>query len=173
MTCSGGLQLPIELIGAYAWAQFWGNQPVLQISDVVRELAETVTGLRAVNVYWDSGRLTHGDPVVSDGWEMRDGYAITPLIDLTLARNWPRSSCGWDEWYFFETVPERIRLEAYCNWGWLSLSDWREITYTGMNLEHQLHSQLPELVIAEGNSVFVISRREEVVSKFVSLWKKP
>jgi hypothetical protein len=50
-------------------------------------------------------------------WQVNGAHAVSPTIDSALTDSWPRSSCGYDEWYFFHEVPDHLELHALCNWG--------------------------------------------------------
>jgi hypothetical protein len=160
-------------IGEYFWAQHWERTSDLVISDIVRTLRAHIVGRRAVNVSWDSGRLSPPLSGPFERWQTQDGFVITPPIDDALISNWPRSACGFDEWYFFRSIPETIFLQAFCSWAGMTLGDWRELEFTGMNLEQQLVTHEPELVVAEGYSIFVIARRQDVLNDFISLVNQP
>lgn len=165
--------MPTGKIGEFFWAQHWVPGSELLITDVVRALRTHILGRRAVNVSWDSGRLSPSLSGIFERWQIQDDFVITPPVDDTLISDWPRSACGWDEWYFFRSIPKTISLEAYCNWGGMAIDDWRDLEFTGLNLEQQLLTHQPELVIAEGHSIFVIARRQEALLDFASLVGEP
>ncbi|MFZ2641678.1 MAG: hypothetical protein WA117_11825 [Verrucomicrobiia bacterium] len=161
-------------IGDYHWAEYWNETPELFVPDIIRALGrECLVGTRGVNVSWDSGRLQPSKEQVLSGWSIRDGYAVTPPIDERLMEEWPRSCCGFDEWYFFRSPPQRIELSAFCNYeGHISLGDWESVAFQ-FSLARQLEQTQPEIVIGEGLSVFIISRTRETVEAFLRLAHDP
>jgi hypothetical protein len=163
-------------IGEYRWAQFSEEEPELFVPHVVRGLSEFVIGLRAVNVAWDSGRLHLSQEQTAAGWTMHSGYAVTPVIDLGLVQTWPRSSCGFDEWYFFKDLPPSFELKAFCNWVQTSLEDWKDLIECkpdNIDLLGQLQTASPELVVGESYSIFIIARHPSAVDSFLSLAQAP
>ena len=155
-------------IDGYHWAEDWAAG--LGVSDVVRELQARFVGLRAVCSSWDSAMLDATSSGLS-GWEMRSGQAVSPVIGADLAKEWPASSCGWDEWYFFENVPVFDRIHAFCNWGGLSLANAAELEEldAGFSLGGQLERYRPQLVLGDGRRVFLLGRDKTTVSEFVDV----
>ena len=164
-------------IGEYCWAQIGREQGELSIADVILRLHNYVIGLRAVNVSWDSGRLTPSQEQLASGWRMQNGYAITPKIDSPFIEFWPMNSCAaFDEWYFFRGVPPEIRLEAFCNWGVGAVSDWGSLVEcqpNNINLLNQLRQHEPELVVGEGHFVFVIAKDPKAIEALRGLTSEP
>ena len=133
--------MPTGKIGEFSWAQHWDRKSDLLITDIVRALRTHLLGRRAVNVSWDSGRLSPPLSGIFERWQSHDDFVISPPVDDTLISDWPRSSCGWDEWYFFRSIPKSISLEAYCNWGGMAIGDWRQLEFTGLSNNSRLTSQ--------------------------------
>jgi hypothetical protein len=152
-------------IGTYLWAEFWNEEPELSLSAVVRGLSRFLIGTNAVNVSWDSGRLVPSEQQFASGWSTVDGYTVTPPIDERLIHEWPRSSCSFDEWYFFWSVPKELNVLAFCNWLSSSLADWESLTFK-FDLSEQLRRLQPIIVLGEGYSIFVIARDHNVIEEF-------
>jgi hypothetical protein len=153
-------------IGDYHWLE---STPVrIIMPDVVRELSRHLIGLRAVNVSWDSGLLVPPDPATPHNWTFEQGRAMSPPIDETLASRWPYSDCGFDEWYFFQTLPADLSLSAYCNWGGASLADWRDLrgVPSGFDLQAQLERAQPVAVLGEGTRLFAIAGLPTLLDDF-------
>jgi len=153
------------IIGACHWAENWGLD--LTAGQVVAELRSHLAGLRAICTSWDSGILDTG-AFSLPGWEMRAGHAVSPVLDAALLESWPASPCGWDEWYFLRAVPPEPRIAAFCNYGGLSVGEAAELKGlpSGPDLQEQLVRYLPEVVIGDGQRVFVIAQEERIVSEF-------
>ena len=87
------------------------------------------------------------------------------------------NSCSaFDEWYFFRNVPAEIHLEAFCNWGVRAVGDWPDLVEcqsNNINLLAQLRQHEPELVIGEGNFIFVIARDPKIIQVFRALAREP
>jgi hypothetical protein len=83
------------------------------------------------------------------------------------------NSCSaFDEWYFFRDVPAEFHLEAFCNWGVGAVSDWPSLVEcqpNNIDLLAQLQHHKPELVIGEGNFVFVIAKDPRAIQDFMAL----
>jgi len=124
-------------IADYFWAEFWNEEPELLLPDVTRRLSLFLVGLIAVNVSWDSGKLNPSEEQLSMGWQIVQGYAVTPRIDQILTDNWSRSGCGFDEWCFFKSLPSTLEMQAFCNWSRVSLKEWESISFK-FNLREQL-----------------------------------
>lgn len=155
-------------IAGFAWAEDRATD--LVAADVVAALSDGLVGLRAFCTSWDSAML---DPIASGmpAWEVRSGLAVSPVLGADQLGAWPRSTGGWDEWYFFRTLPAEGTLHAFCNWGGLSLANSAELNElpSGFDLADQLTRCSPELVVGDGQRVFVIARDREVVSAFERL----
>ena len=157
-----------QVIDRYFWAEFWHEEPHLDLRDVITELSPFVTGLTAVNVSWDSGKLTLSEEQLSVGWQSIQGYAVTPPLDQALTDNWPSSECGFDEWYFFKALPPKLDLQAFCNWLHVSVGDFESIAFA-FDLREQLQRYEPELVIGEGYGIFMLAKDARAVEQFRSL----
>jgi DNA-binding NarL/FixJ family response regulator len=159
-----------ETICEYYWAEFWHEQPELTIPDVVRALAPCLRGLVALNTSWDSGTLDSPNRILGQDWSMIGRHAISPLITDTTTGQWPRSSCGWDEWYFFRPPAPDVVLRPICNYQGLSLGQWRQLCFPdGVDLREQLDRARPEVVLGEGDKVFILARDPVTVKHFSGL----
>lgn len=70
----------------------------------------------------------------------------------------------FDEWYFFRSLEELLKLDAFCNYGGSSLEDARALAFQGgLDLNAHLERYRPEIVIGYGKYLFVISPRDEIV----------
>jgi hypothetical protein len=69
---------------------------------------------------------------------------------------------------FLRQLPEDLDLSAYCNWGGLSLADWRDIVEvpSGMDLQTQLERARPVVVLGEGTKLFAITMSETLIEQF-------
>ena len=103
-------------IGTYRWSESVPSRDISML-DAVRSLRHHLNGLRAVNVSWDSGLLVPSDDEKRQGWVVRDGRAISPVIHDGIIDAWPCCDGGFEEWYFFSTLPSELNLSAFCNWG--------------------------------------------------------
>jgi hypothetical protein len=155
-------------IAGYSWAEDWTAD--LVAADIVAALPDRLVALRALCTSWDSGML---DPVASGmpAWNMHSGNAVSPVLSADHLKAWPQSSCGWDEWYFFRTLPTGEKLQAFCNWGGLSLAAAGAVTElpSGFDLAGQLRRCSPELVIGDGQRIFIIARDPQAVLEFEHL----
>ena len=155
-------------IGAFYWAEVPGERA--DVRDVVRSLGTLLRGLTAVNVSWDSGRMQEL-AAVPPGWSVRDNYVISPPVDDAMLTDWPQSTCNsgrYDEWYFFRVVPEVLELQAFCNWGGVSLASSGELAFPGgFDLAAQLEASEPSVVVGEASAVFVIAPDEATVRQFL------
>ncbi len=153
------------VLGAFHWVEIPTHDS--DIPAVVRLLAAEVIGLTAVNVSWDSGHMVPTGEQEQCGWRRVGELAVSPVIDDILASNWPASSCNggrFDEWYFFPEVQEPLSLEAFCNYGGMSLEDAVDLAFPGgLDLQAQLERYRPEIVVGDGKHLFVISRRLKIV----------
>ena len=154
-----------------SWSFVEDSAADLYCADVVRGLAPWLAGMRGVCTSWDSGTL---DSIGLQGWGTRGGLAVSPLIGPGLAEGWPESSCGFDEWYFFGTLPAFERLRSVCNWG-IDLEDTPSLvgSPTGFDLQAQLDFYQPRAVIGDGRRIFVITRDQGVIDEFLRLCDGP
>lgn len=160
-------------IGVYHWGEFREETPELTVPDAVRELSMFVRDLHAVNVSWDSGLLKPSDAPTAFNWQTIDGFAVSGPLNAELTASWPRSCCGFDEWYFFRALPQHFSLHPFCNWAGTSIVKWKDLCFPGgFDLGRQLEEYQPEIVIGEGNSIFVMSKDLAVVERFLSMAKK-
>jgi hypothetical protein len=104
------------------------------------------------------------------GWWQQGVHAVSPLIDAAMAQAWPKSSCGFDEWYFFEELPAFEAVHALCNWGGVSVGEAGELRNvpSGFDLQEQLDRLQPRVVVGDGRRVFVITRDASLVAEFLS-----
>jgi hypothetical protein len=116
---------------------------------------------------WDSGKL---QPVLLGltSWQVNGEHAVSPIIDPALTDSWPRSSCGYDEWYFFLEVPEHLEIHALCNWG-ASVGDAGELrdVPTAFDLLAQLDRYQPHAILGDGHRVFLITKDRTLLDAFV------
>jgi hypothetical protein len=156
-------------IGNYYWAEVPGES--VDIRDVVRGMGSRLRGLSAANVSWDSGKMQELAPLPA-GWSVRDDHAVSPPIDDALLTAWPQSACNsgrYDEWYFFRVVPDKLELQALCNWGGISLARSSDLAFPGgFDLAAQLETSRPEVVVGDGSALFVIATDEATVRQFLS-----
>jgi len=158
-------------IDGYFWAEFWNEEPELLLPDVTRRLSPFMVGLRAVNVSWDSGKLNPSVDQFRMGWRLVQGHAVTPRIDQTLTDSWPRSGCGFDEWYFFKSLPSTLEMQPFCNWLHVSLKEIESIEFK-FGLREQLRRCQPELVLGEGYGIFILAKDSPIVEEFKKLAKE-
>jgi hypothetical protein len=153
------------VLGDFHWVEIPSDDS--DIPTVVRLLAPEVIGLTAVNVSWDSGHMFPTREQEQVGWRRVGELAVSPVIDEALASNWPASSCNggrFDEWYFFRDIQAPPSLEAFCNYGGMSLQDAVDLAFAGgFDLQAQLDRYRPEIVVGDGKALFVISRRLTIV----------
>ena len=161
-------------LGGYAWGQYWNEEPELFVPDVIRDIAPSLVGLRAVNVAFNSGLLGHRIPL-PDGWSRIDDHAVSPVCDINLLNSWPRSEDSFDEWYFFREVPKYLQITPFCNWYTFPIDQWEILrrTENGFDLCAQLEHFEPEAVIGSGHSIFVISQNRRLVNQFLALAHEP
>lgn len=155
-------------IGAFQWIEGLPNEEYGGLIDTVRTLTHYLNGLRAVNVSWDSGLLLPSEPEWQQGWTIEQGRAVSPVIDETVIDAWPWCDGGWEEWYFFSTLPKDLNLSAYCNWGGLSIDDWPFLVNvsTGFDLKRQLETAQPTVVLGVGMRLFAISTNLKLLEAF-------
>jgi hypothetical protein len=161
-------------IGHFFWAQRWKEEPELFVPDVVRVLGDFVLGKTALNVSWDSGLLQPSPELVVNGWSSHAGKAVSPVVDASLASAWPRSACGFDEWYFFNGPPPPTSIQPICNHLGFQLANWQDYNQPwGVNLLAQLEETSPELVVGESYSVYVLSPHRKVIEQFLAAAVEP
>lgn len=154
-------------IGNYWWAESERARHDARMPDLVRLLGEHLRGLRAVNVSWDSGRLSPSDTEADASWDFHGGYAVSRPIDDDLLAAWPYSQAGYDEWYFFRVVPSALELQPWCNWATAVLSEHRKMAFPGgVDLLGQLQGTEPEMVLGEGTHLYVLATQEGPVQEF-------
>ena len=148
-------------LGDWLWVEGWAVD--LYCPDIVRIFSSRFVDRRAVCTSWDSGWL---DPEAArlQEWSVTDGHAVSPPITASLAEAWPESSCGFDEWYFFGSVPEFTGLQAVCNWEGMSLAVAPNLRGVGFDLVKQLDLYQPWAVVGDGQRVFVITRDASFVA---------
>jgi len=154
-------------LGAFQWIEGVSKDDTGLI-DAIRTLRRHLIGLRAVNVSWDSGLVIPSDEELRQGWTIEQGRAVSPVIDDRVIDAWPWCDGGWEEWYFFSTLPRDLNLSAYCNWGGLSIGDWASLVDTsdGFDLQTQLETAQPTVVLGEGQRLFAISPNVELIDDF-------
>lgn len=151
-------------LGAFLWIEAVPKDDTGLI-DAMLKLRRHLIGLRAVNVSWDSGVLVPSDEERRQGWTVEEGRAVSPVIDDAVLDAWPWCDGGFEEWYFFSTLPRNLKLSAYCNWTRHSVRDWPSLVEMpdGFNLQKQLETAQPTLVIGEGQRLFAISPHVELI----------
>jgi len=152
------------VIGDFQWVELLTDR--YDIPTVVDQCAPEIIGLTAVNVSWDSGRMVPTPEQEKAGWLRAGELAVSPVVDAALASAWPASSCNsgrFDEWYFFRHVEAMLRLDAFCNYGGMSLEDAADLNFPGgLDLKAQLERYRPEIVIGDGKHLSVITLRPKV-----------
>lgn len=158
-------------IGAFQWIEGAPKDSYTGLIDPLRQLSDYLIGLRAVNVSWDSGLLLPSYPEWPQGWTIEQGRAISPVIDRVVINAWPWCDEGWEEWYFFSTLPKDLNLSAYCNWGGMSIDDWPSLANlsTGFDLKRQLETAQPTVVVGEGRRLFAVSPNLNLIEDFRTL----
>jgi hypothetical protein len=156
----------------YHWVEIARDD--YDIPFVMQHLASAVSGLTAVNVSWDSGRMIPTSEQEDGGWRRIGDLAVSPIVTATMASDWPVSSCNggqFDEWYFFRTVEGAPKLDAFCNWGGMSLERAADLAFpSGFDLRAQLERYRPEIVIGEGTQyLFLMSLDPEVIKSVGAL----
>jgi hypothetical protein len=151
-------------IGRWPWVEMRGSN--IRCAAVIADLRPWFLGLRGACTSWDSGRLDPAAEVLA-GWELRGGQACSPVVDDVLAESWPYSSCGFDEWYFFAALPELEPLGAYSSWGTSldRVAGLKDVP-SGLDLEKQLDTWRPRVVIGDGYRVFAISQDRQLLDEF-------
>ena len=153
-----------ELQG-WLWAEY--RAPDLSCSDVVGALSRFFVGYRGVCASWDSGKL-HPLPSDMPAWQLNGQHAVSPPVDSSLAVSWPGSSCGFDEWYFLQAVPDGVVLHALCSWG-ASVGDAAELrdVSSGFDLLAQLERYQPYAILGDGHRTFLITKDRALLDAFV------
>ena len=161
-------------LGTFQWIETVPKDDTCLV-DVIRKLRHRLIGLRAVNVSWDSGLLGPSDEEMRQGWTMEQGRAVSPVIDDGVVDAWPWCDGGFEEWYFFSTLPGDLNLSAYCNWGGLSIGDWPSLvdTTNGFNLRRQVETAQPMVVLGQGQRLFAISPDVELIDDFRRILREP
>lgn len=109
-------------------------------------------------------------PVLGGGWSKAADHVVSPVITDMTASRWPPSSCGWDEWYFFQPPAPDLQLRPFCNWQGVSLAEWKQLCFRGgFNLSEQLERARPEAGVGEGDKVFILARDAATVDAFTAL----
>lgn len=161
-------------LGAHHWAEIAGAD--VEMRDVIRHLGSRLRGLIAVSVSWDSGKLQERAPLPA-GWSIVGGHVVSPPVDDAILANWPQSACNagrYDEWYFFKVLPQRLQLQALCNWGGVRLPTAHEIAFPGgFDLAGQLAATMPAVVVGEGATLFAISLDPGAVREFLDCAREP
>jgi hypothetical protein len=155
------------ILGAFQWIEAVAKDDTGLIG-AVRKLRSHLIGLRAVNVSWDSGLLEPSDEEKRRGWTFEQRRAVSPVIDDSVIDAWPWCDGGWEEWYFFSTLPSDLNLSAYCNRGGLSIGDWASLLDLpdGLDLQKQLDTARPIVVLGQGQRLFAISPNAELINDF-------
>jgi len=154
-------------LGAWLWAE--DAAPDLWCSYIVRARSARFVGFRGVCSSWDSGEL---DPKASSlvSWQLKGKHAVSPMIDLSLAKSWPGSSCGFDEWYFFRNVPDEPELSALCSWGvsFGEASALRDVP-SGFDVQLQLDRYKPQHAVpGDGHRLFLVTTKDRaLLNEFV------
>jgi len=152
-------------LGEWFWAE--DRTVELHCSDIVRALPSHFVGLRGVCTSWDSGVL---DPTAAGmpDWQVKGMHAVSPPIDSVAAESWPKSLCGFDEWYFFEDLPAFEVLHALCSWHGVSVGEAAALqdVPTGFDLQEQLDRHQPRIVLGDGQGLFLLTRDEALVAEF-------
>ena len=161
-------------LGAFQWIEAVPTDDTGLI-DAIRTLRRHLIRLRAVNVSWDSGLLIPSDEHLRQGWTIEQGRAVSPVIDDRVIDAWPWCDEGWEEWYFFATLPASLNLAAYCNWSGLSIGGWASLAGMphGFDLRQQLETAQPTVVLGQGQRLFAMSRNVELLDDFRKVLQEP
>lgn len=162
-------------IGRYHWAQFWKEEPELFVPDLVSLLRGFLVGKVALNASWDSRLMQPSEELLAEGWSLHgSGGALSPPITESLASAWPRSCCGFDEWYFFSGASPSNPIRPIANFLGLKLTNWQVYNQPwGVDLQAQLEEAQPELVIGESYSIYAISPHLDVIQRVLSAAVEP
>jgi hypothetical protein len=155
------------VIGQYRWIESLPPDGVT-LREVLCGLRQYLINYRAVNVSWDSGLLIPSEVESSDGWTFQQGRTVSPRINERLIEAWPSCDGGFEEWYFFSTLPEHLQLSSYCNWGGTSIADWQQLVPvpTGVDLQKQLDESRPYAVVGVGQRICAISKDPLLIQTF-------
>lgn len=161
-------------LGAFQWIEAVSKDNTGLIN-AIRTLRRHLMGLRAVNVSWDSGLLVPSDEERRQGWTIKHSRAVSPVIDDGVIDSWPWCDGGFEEWYFFSTLPRDLSLSAYCNWVGRSIGDWASLVDMphGLNLQKQLEMAQPTVVLGEGQRLFAISPSVDLLDDFRKALDEP
>lgn len=84
-----------------------------------------------------------------------------------LTESWPCSGCGFDEWYFFSSLPTTLEMQAFCNWC-ISLEEGQSVAFK-FDLREQLRRFQPEIVLGENYGIFILASDSRIVEEFKKL----
>lgn len=120
-------------------------------------LVDRLTGCRAVNTAFDSGRIIRRD------WGKVNGYSITPVITPDFLAEWPVSHIAFcDEWWVFDKeIPKDFEVSAFCNHVGTRLDEYKCLDFDGgCPLDSWLSRYRPKLVFGNNELGYLISRVE-------------
>jgi hypothetical protein len=144
----------------------WVESPLHKTQDVLQVCPEVVLGKHLVITAFDAGRITAVEQESLRTWRV-EGSAlyVPPPVDLLEV---PYDA--FSEWFIFEDVPGKQRLESFMGSSWFTLgpclsgnadraTQW-EIKRTQRAFWQVLESANPQSYLACGNRLIFVTRND-------------
>lgn len=118
-------------LGNYIWVE----DDDLLLEDVLSEIVKVIANTYAVNTSFDSAVLGSKNfkiagKDIENGWQSINGRAVSPKITEKNINNFLFTD-GYDEWYFFNEVPDNFKAVAFCNYSGLSFDQMSQLKVRG------------------------------------------
>ncbi|MES9860142.1 MAG: hypothetical protein ABW157_19645 [Candidatus Thiodiazotropha sp. LLP2] len=113
----------------------WVEDREAWLKDLLSEITQEILGTRAINTSFDSGILG-GDNLrlsqeeLNKGWYIVNNRAVSPILEENWIDSFPFTD-GYDEWYFFEEMPQIFDAVAFCNYYGVSLEKVGKLSIEG------------------------------------------
>ncbi len=119
------------VLGNYLWVE----DDDLSLEDVLKEITSIIANTYAVNTSFDSGVLGSkkfklDEKDIENGWKSINNRAVSPRITERNISTFLYTD-GYDEWYFFNEVPEYFDAIAFCNYYGLSVGQADQLNFEG------------------------------------------
>ena len=119
------------ILGKYHWVE----DDDLWLKDALKEISNVIANTYAVNTSFDSGVLGSkkfklDEKDIENGWMSINNRAVSPRITEENICSFLYTD-GYDEWYFFNEVPERFSAIAFCNYYGLSIGQADQLNFDG------------------------------------------
>ena len=132
------------------WSYDWDPS----LFDLLERMPELVIGRHVVIASCDSGKYKPSEAELEAGWEVADGFAVSPKITAVCDLPMP----GFDEWYVYEERPmPRFYRSSVNRFGFAPLPPDKATDFWT-----QVETALPLHVLGAGTPTMFLATRDRI-----------